>query len=344
MLRKLPTFILCLVAALIVVCLGILFDVNFRTPAALSNERYSFSSVDSLMHAIRPAQPPPIYKTLVTIFLAFCIPPLPFIHTWLLAQVYRYAFQPGERRGWYNLSMTITAVISVCAAASIAIWLADLRVTFIRIVGVMTALCVVLGAGGAVWIARKRQFSNRFTLLLALAAGLVSLVVPFGVVGVYTTWPIVLTGVIGYLIIRRNNERRLERDYAMLTNWQIDSLSLGGMALVAASFIVVVPIWNILIARRYDYSQNVLVYVGVLSLILSFIMSAFTRRHLTGLALKKKNDDAAATTGRFFWHWLWAMVAWGCSSAMAAAIIFYGQMMAHSVFMNMFRSGMYSGL
>jgi hypothetical protein len=290
-------------------------------------------SSEMSMNSIRPTHPASPISTLATILLALLIPPLPLIHSWLLAQVYRYAFQPGEKQAWHRLSRMITGAISVCAAVAIALWYTDLRVTFIRIVMVMTLICVVLGIGGAVWIARERQFSRRFTLLIALAAGLVSLIIPAGVVGVQSTWPVVFTGIVGYWYIRHENEQYLERNYAALTNWQIDSIALGGMA-AALMCLIGFGAGILLVVRIQDALP--LFFIGITSIVIfSAGMGRVMRFHLSGFAGKKKNSNGAYDTGSFFWHWLTIALIWGFLSVFVAVVVFFAQLFALGVFIQL---------
>lgn len=296
-------------------------------------------NIEETMNLIRPSQPPPLPNTLLVILVTFMIPPLPLIHQWLLAQVYRYAFQPGEYMGWNRLSSAVTVIISACAGVAIAFWLANRNITFIGIVAPMTLLCLICGVAGAVWIARKREFSQQFTVRLSIAAGLVSLIVPFGVVGVYITWPIVLAGVMAYIHFRREVELRIEQSYEGLTRWQVDSLVLGlvGIALfgvVACTFVMFVP------GRMLSGSAIQAIGIGlvILELLLfSQFASILTRYRLRDLAAKKKNttadSGAVSKPERYFGVWLAAAFVWLCSAFTVAVCAFGGQTFAYTYFL-----------
>jgi len=329
-----PKFVLYVIAIIVIMCGLTLFDVQ---PVPYEAMRYGYDSVGSSLNEIRPTHPASPFSTLITIALAFLIPPLPLIHQYLLGQVYRYAFQLGEQQDWNRLSWMITGAISSCAAVAIALWYNITGVTFSRIVLVMTLICVALGAGGAIWIGRKRLFSRRFIFLLALAAGLVSLVVPFGVVGVWMTWPVVLTGVICYSFLRNRNEEMIERGYAAATNWQVDSLTLGGMAVVALCLLAIVPIISIPNNLMRDGGATAIVLLLILFPLFGWVLNWITQIHLSGMSSKKKNNESGAVSQHFFGYWVWTVVAWGALSIVTAVAIFFGQMMAFFVFSTLSR-------
>jgi hypothetical protein len=332
---SLSKFVQVTVVALIVTCGLILFDVSAQERGTTYDQnRYAYSytsSVNDLMNSIRPDHSPSPLAILITIGLAFAIPPLPLIHSWLLAQVYRYAYQPGERRAWNGLARWITAIISICAFMVIALWYGEPRITFFRIWWVMALLCFVLGVGAALWIARARQFSRRFTMLLALASGLVSLLIPAGVLGVWVAWPVILTGVLGYVVSRYFNENRLEDEYATLTNWQIDSITLGGMTFTGLLLLTIVPAGLALFSRMQANDWLYLIFGVAVLVVFATTMSQMMRLHLRGAAGKKKAGGGTANGG-YVWHWVKIPLVWGVLAAGLTFVVFYAQAFAYSIF------------
>jgi len=226
-------------------------------------------------------------------------------------QVYRYAFQPGEKREWNNLSWVITPPIFICAVAIFALWYNNRAISYVHIVSVMGLVFVVLGVGGAVWIGRKRAFSRRFIFLLALAAGLVSLIVPIGAVGLILTWPFVIVGVVGYLYIRYENEHVLGQDYAALTRWQIDSITLAAMATLPLCFLIVLWIACTASPIVSDWLSLIFAFPTLLVLLFSWIMSEGIRFHLRSFSGKKKPGNTNPAPQGFFWYWMGMLFIWG---------------------------------
>lgn len=324
--RQLPGYILFVVVVVVIMCGMVL--VGRSTPAQPGFESGFW---EYTTNTIRPTHPASPFNTFIVTILAFLIPPLPLLHQHLLVRVYRYAFQPGEKQDWNNLSWMITGAISICAAVSIALWYNDQRVLFIRIVLVMTLICVVLGAGGAIWIGRKRAFSTRFIFLLALAAGLVSLVIPFGVLGIYTTWPFVLIGIVGYMYGRHENELLFEREFATFSNWQLDSITLGGMGVMAICLAVFVPpiISTSYVAR--DRGISGLFFLAAMLTLFVLLMNWITRIHLKNFSGKKKNNESAVSSNHYLFHWAKIAIGWGIISIFPVAGVFFGQYLAYFI-------------
>jgi hypothetical protein len=295
------------------------------------------SNIEALMNLIRRDTPLPLPNMLLAILTALLFPPLPLIHAWLLAQVYRYAYQPGESSLWERFANRVTGIVVLFTMLALILWFSNHQLTFTGIVFPMMLFCMAIGAGGAVWIARKRNFSPRFTMRLAIAAGLVSLIAPFGVLGVYITWPVVLTGIMAYILFRGEIEAQIERNYQGVTRWQVDSLALVAMGALA----LVLGIIGTAIALMFNPADKSdpswLIILCLLPFALfAAIMKWSMRVQMRDFGVKKKrhteNGIVSAHTIFPAWDWIWFMGLWGLISATAAATNFAGQMFAYAYF------------
>ncbi len=265
------------------------------------------------------------------ILLGLLVPPLSCLHIWLLAQVYRYAFQDGEGREAYKLAGIVTGSITVLAAIAIYIWLTDANTDYYPIVSIMTVICMALGAGAGVWISRKRNFSALFQRRMAIAAVMVSLLVPAGVASIWFLWPVILAAVFAFGIFRRAVDRNLDRQNAAATRWAVDragmeiaafvvfvSLPLGWMFFASSGFVIVFPLF--------------LLAVGIALL----GMYKFSSRRLGRMVIKKKNSDVLES-GLFRGRaWVTSLfihsVSWGIAAGACSVLVFMMQLQAHSWF------------
>lgn len=265
------------------------------------------------------------------ILLGLLVPPLSCLHIWVLAQVYRYAFQDGESREAYKLAGIVTGSITGLAAIAIYIWLTDGNTDYYPIVSIMTLVCVTLGAGAGVWISRKRNFSALFQRRMAIAVVMVSALVPAGVASIWFLWPVILAAVFAFGIFRRAVDRNLDRQNAAATRWGVDRAALEIAAFVV--FVSIPLVWMFFASSGFVIALPLfLLAVGVALL----GMYKFSSRRLGRMVIKKKNSDVLES-GLFRGRaWVTSLfihsVSWGIAAGACSVLVFMMQLQAHSWF------------
>lgn len=177
--------------------------------------------------------------TIATIVLAgLLIPPYALMHVYLLSRVWGYALPRSHAR---RSGLLTTLILSAGAAAGVVIWLTDVRTDYYPMVAAVTGFGVVLSLTQAVFIAREAGLSPYARSRLLIASALVSLIVPLGVAGIFTTWWLVYALVFGYFRYQRVYARHLtlpvDGGDDRHLRWLIDRLSLETLviALVGAA-------------------------------------------------------------------------------------------------------------
>lgn len=274
---------------------GVLVGPNPENPGATPRAwKFSHKGIDAI-------QPLPLTITdpqsiLSIIALGLFIPLLSGLHLWLLAQVYRYAFQPGERFAPYKLAGIVTGIITLLAAFAIYIWLTDANTDYYPIVGIMTLICVVISTGTGIWISRKYGFSNLFVRRMASASALVSVLIPAGIAAIWGLWPFLISGVVAFGLYRRAVERRVEAQGLTATRWELDRM---GRRLVVITAMSVTPIAGLFVLILIISEIPAMAFlIPVLALLSSLpvgtvLYNSMRRRSFQFLG-KKKNDGPLA--------------------------------------------------
>jgi hypothetical protein len=169
----------------------------------------------------------PMLVSAITL-LALLVPPLPLLHAWLLAQVWRYCYAEFEEEHAWQHGWRVTIAITGVAAVAIVGWLMVPLYDFTALVGGMTLFTAAVSAGYGWWLAQHREMSPRMVRQLTIASLLVALIVPLGVA---TTrigfgWFILLTILVGFICCRRMVAERLEQAKIATTRWLYDRLAL----------------------------------------------------------------------------------------------------------------------
>jgi hypothetical protein len=205
--------------------------------------------------ALNSEQFPPQYTTpspiqFPSIALSFLlVPPLPLIHLWLLAQVYRHAYQPGERFKPYILAGIITIPITLLELVGIFIWIwivhehlfpttAKLAPAVGMLWLIIEILSVLCGVIGAVYISRKRGFSGQFQRSMVRSTIEVSLLATLGIAGGVAAWYLIIAGIFGFIIYRFVLERHLTHHKALLTGTLLDRLVLDQMSVTSCAILI----------------------------------------------------------------------------------------------------------
>lgn len=233
------------------------------------------------------------------------IPPIPLIHLWLLAQVYRHAYQPGERYKPYLLAGVVVAAITITEIFSIFfyLWLLTQNVfsdwgeqrSFVPLLWILIcALNTLFGVLGAIYISRKRGFSARFRSGIIHSAIEVSFIPAIGILGGLVAWVAIIPGLIGFFVYRLGIERRLNHygepiAQTALDKLALDQMSISGFAGIVAALIAIIPSLGLTIFFRTQFGPLILLCgVGAGAVVSSW----WTHRYVRHISEnhKKKRD------------------------------------------------------
>jgi hypothetical protein len=217
---------------------GVLVGPNLRDP--MDRQWKLTNQGISLLKPIQLTITDPNTIMLVTL-AGLLIPPLSLIHTYLLSQVYRYAFPPEKSRKAWVWAVIVTGVITILAACAVAIWLTDINYDFYPIVAIMTAICCLLGGGIGFFLVIRRKSVYGFAWKFVLMSVLASLVVPLGVASVWFAWFAIFSSVIGFALFRRYLEQYIAYTGNDVPYWQLDKAALRQVP----TGIIMVPIMTL---------------------------------------------------------------------------------------------------
>lgn len=178
--------------------------------------------------------------TLIRIVLAaLLVPPYALIHAYLLTRVWGYVLPRSQAR---SSSLYTAFGLSLVAAVGVVIWLTDIHTDYYQIVAAVTFIVVLISLIQTARFAREAELSSYARNRIFIGAILVSLIVPLGIAGIFTSWWLVYTLVFGYFAYQRVYIRHLSLpvksgDENRRQRWFIDRLSLETFLLS-----IVVPI------------------------------------------------------------------------------------------------------
>lgn len=277
------------------------------------------------------------FIVLMIIALALLIPPLPWFHAWLLGQVWSYAVPDDDRDVAFHLSFITAVEISVVAVFAIILWLGYIEIDFYEIVGLMTLVTVGISVSQAVQLGKRFDLAAHQVKRLAIATGIVSLIVP---IGVATTpfgfgWPVIITLVSGFIIYRRILTNY--RNYMLIdmSRWQIDRVAVEMVALVAVAVVTFTIFFTALGPELGGWG---LLGVPLLSIVTVGVYSTGRGQSFTPTSARKPHDGAiqllfnsSEWRGSLFWN----SVYWVGSAFVMSAVVFGVQAGVYAWFLSL---------
>jgi MFS family permease len=282
------------------------------------------------------------------------MPPIGFMHMFILRRVWAYLLPPPNAR---RFALIVSLILMALAGIAIAIWLTNINVTYYGMVGVMTAIVALTGMIITYWLARRRRtdFTRRQRWALVILAGLVSLIVPAGVAAIWVGWWAAFGALGGYFFYHRayaryfeqrpQDERRLagewtrsatpeeESEAEKPSEWLLDRMTLETIIVIAS-----VVALSLLFAFTFDDVFSVsggglglVCGFAVFILLASTALGVYTRMRVYRYA-KIEVDVREAIPGRLRGHIIRASVMFPLMTFGAAIGTFIGQMMAYGWF------------
>lgn len=253
--------------------------------------------------------PPGNYLRLILFFLLVPSPPL--IYLGLLAQVYRYAYQLGERLLPWQLAGKVVLPIVLIQATGIYFWIriADFGLSPIPVETqnklvivlwlVVTLSSTLLAVSGAIHISRQRGFSEQFQRKIVRASIEVSLIVALGIAGGMGFWWLITAGIIGFAVYRFGLSRYLSHHDAIVELDTLDLLALDQVTAAAIGFDLLLICATIF--RWYSEDNIVrLSLVWIFATIAVVLWQRTNRRMLLDHAKKKNTREPGKELMRYF--------------------------------------------
>jgi hypothetical protein len=220
------------------------------------------------------------------ILAALVVPPLVFIHAYVLSRVWRYLMPAPDA---WRKALRLSLIFALVAAIGIALWIVptSFDITFAGLVVGVGGIVVIGGVIATVLHARAAGVRNGTTWRAGIAAALVSLLVPIGVGGVWMTWWAVILLVVGYALLARIVEMHLRANDIISQpaksemSWAVDSAVLRAMmVLLGISIFFAIGTSFLRFRVSFDGSGLFELFNGIALLIVStLIIRTLFNRH-----------------------------------------------------------------
>ncbi len=285
-------------------------------------------------------QPNTILGVLLFIFI---VPPFALIHIYLLQQVWSYVLPRADAR---RMAVRVTVGLVVLAIIGAVTWLTSERIDLYEVIGVLTVITVVVGVTATVLLAQKAGVTDGTRNRLAIAALLVSLIVPGGVAAIFAMWWFVFGVVFIYWAYQRAFSRFAPSDglspEGRLQRWRVDRLAIELvliMAIGVAGIVFQIAVLQALLYRaRVDYGLIQLLGLGLGIGGLYFVIRHYSSGRAKGI-LRVNADTYQGRELRLMSRDLWLhSLYWFLLAGAASALTFFGQMMAYGWFTSLLKT------
>ena len=263
------------------------------------------------------------------VLAALMIPPLPFIHAYLLSRVWRYLMPAADA---WRKALRLSLAFAALAVIAILLWIVPtsfdigfypMAITVAIIVVVVSIIMTVRHARGAGVIGGRLWWAGR-------AAALVASLVPLGVLAVWWLWWLVALLVFGDMTMWALADRHLLRNGIIsdppkpIMHWRTDRLALVSMLIgfiVAAPLVITIAFGRSLL--RIDYRLETA--VNIISILLLIAVATLALRGYAGSyvhSLLKKDASAGEFRPLPWAYTALALVAWVAITAVASLALF----------------------
>lgn len=277
--------------------------------------------------------------------MALLIPPLPFIHAYFLYSVWIYVLPKLAARRW---ALGISLFLSLVMVGINAIWLTNVNADFYGVVAVMSVICVLGGVGATYYLSAQSVIpATRYKLMIA--AALSSLMVPLGMVGIYTLWWLVFIVLIGCFTLRWAYSQHLGKGFeptpeGRQLRWRIDRLvleTLGILVMLSIAIFVIGTLirWLLLFGMPFRNDDLFLLIQLAVGLVLGMwlVRVYLTRRLSSGWEAKQGAAEVQLRLKPLIRDVRIAAVGWFALTVIASVAVFVVQVGAYSWFTTLLR-------
>lgn len=304
--------------------------------------KISTQGIDALQALPLNITQPNIILGIVALILI--VPPFALIHIYLLYRLWLYVLPPAAARA---TARNVTIGLVVVAILGALFWLTSDRIDLYEVVVVVTAIVVIVGVTVTVLLAGLAQVTDATRMKLALAALIVSLIVPGGVAAIFAMWWFVFGIVFTYWAYQRVFRRYVQPDMeptpeGRVQRWRIDRLAIEMVVIIAVGSVAIVfevGILQVFLNRAIGSGG----LIELLSLALGIGGLFFIIRHYSSVRakyiLKLDAESGSKRELRLMSGDLWMhTVYWVVLTGVASIAIFMGQAMAYSWFTSLLKT------
>ncbi len=168
------------------------------------------------------------------VLAALLLPPLPFLHAYLLSRVWRYLLPASDA---WRKALRLSLAFAALAAIAIILWIVPTTfdIGFYPMAVAVGLIVVVVSVLMTVRHARAAGLARGAVRRAGIVAAVVSSLVPLGVLAVWWAWWLVLLLIFGYMAMWGVANRHLRRSEIIsdplkpIMHWHTDRLALEGM-------------------------------------------------------------------------------------------------------------------
>ncbi len=277
------------------------------------------------------------------VLLILLVPPFALIHAYLLQRIWAYVLPAAEAR---RMALKVTAGLVLLAIIGSIYWLTNDRIDLYQVIGVLTLITVIVGLTVTVQLAQQAQVSNYTRNRLAVAALLLSLVVPGGVAAIFAMWWLVFGLVFGYWayqrVYRRYFNEAAPTPEGRVQRWRVDRLALEmvlifGVGLVVTYFVIIV---GQAVFGRFLPNADL---INFLALVVGFAYVYLVIRHYSSRRAKtiitSQPEVVSSREVRLLSGDLWMhTVFWLFWSIVATGVTLFGQAWAYGWFTTLLKT------
>lgn len=281
------------------------------------------------------------------IALILVVPPFALIHAYLLQRIWVYLLPPFEAR---RLALKVTAGLVVLAIIAAVIWLTNDRIDLYPIIGVMTLITVIVGVTVTLWLTQQHPVSDYTRKRVAIAAFLVSLIVPAGVAAIFAMWWLVFGIVFCYWAYHRAYWRFITYDgltpAGRLQRWRVDRLAIEMVLIITVGVVAMMIVGFILQALLmplvgYTGFMEILSLV-VIIVILYFVIQYYSSSRAKAILMRdpdfQSSRELRLMSGDLWMHTIY----WVFWAVLLTVLTFAGQAMAYSWFITLLKTQLVS--
>ncbi len=277
------------------------------------------------------------------IVLILCVPPFALIHAYLLQRVWVYLLPAVEAR---VMALKVTAGLVILAIIGCVVWLTSDRIDLYEVLAVLTGITVLVGTVATVLLAQKAGVTDYTRNRLAVAAILVSLIVPGGAAAIFVMWWLVFGVVFCYWAYQRTYWRYVKQDElsaeSRIQRWRVDRLAIEMVVVIAVGVVANVIQVGFLQALMYRVG-GIASLISLLGIGLGVAGLYFLIRHYSRYRAKsilQLNSDAPAKRElRLMSRDLWMhTVYWIIFAVVLTGATFFGQMTAYGWFTSLLKT------
>ncbi len=283
------------------------------------------------------------FDILFVIALILIVPPFALIHRYLLSRVWLYILPPAEAS---SMAWKVTLGLVAAGVIGAIFWLTSDRVDLYEVLAVLTALIVIVGVTVTVLLAQKADVTDGTRNRLALAALVVSLVVPIGVAAIFAMWWFVFGVVFVYWAFQRVFWRYIQYDgltpEGRVQRWRVDRLAIELVIIIAVGLggiaLQIVLFQTILYRARFDYGLIQLLALALAIGGLYFVIRHYSSGRARGI-LKLDADTRQGRPLQKMSRDMWVnSLYWFILTVVATALTLFAQAMTYTWFTTLLKT------